>query len=65
MLDGWETSGETGKPSLVDTRRVAALRSIAVRRPGSTAALLEVKGVGPAFVERHADSLFVVLQAAA
>ena len=43
----------------------AALRSIAVRRPASEAALLDVKGVGPAFVERHAASLFDVLGSAA
>jgi hypothetical protein len=31
----------------------------------SEPALLEVKGVGPAFVERHAESLFEVLGNAA
>jgi hypothetical protein len=36
-----------------------------VRRPRSEDQLLEVKGVGPAFVERHAESLFDVLMDAA
>ncbi|MBM3664409.1 MAG: hypothetical protein FJW92_01250, partial [Actinobacteria bacterium] len=39
--------------------------TIAVSRPADEAALLAVKGVGPAFVERHSASLFDVLQQAA
>lgn len=63
-LREWRRDRADGKPAYTVCAD-AALRSIAVRRPSSTAALLEVKGVGPAFVERHAESLFEVLGQAA
>jgi ATP-dependent DNA helicase RecQ len=64
LLRTWRRERADGKPAYTVCAD-AALRSIAVRRPSSPAALLEVKGVGPAFVERHAESLFEVLEQAA
>jgi RecQ family ATP-dependent DNA helicase len=63
-LRTWRRDRADGKPAYTVCAD-AALRSIAVRRPMSEPALLEVKGVGPAFVERHAESLFEVLGEAA
>ena len=63
-LRAWRRDRADGKPAYTVCAD-AALRSIAVRRPMSEPALLEVKGVGPAFVERHAESLFEVLGEAA
>lgn len=64
QLREWRRERADGKPAYTVCAD-AALRSIAVRRPASEAALLDVKGVGPAFVERHAASLFDVLGSAA
>lgn len=63
-LRAWRRERADGKPAYTVCAD-AALRSIAVHRPSSAAALLEVRGVGPAFVERHAESLFEVLGQAA
>jgi len=38
------------------------LAEIARRRPHGAAALSAIRGVGPAFLERHSESLFVVLE---
>ncbi len=59
-LREWRRDRADGKPAYTVCAD-RALMSIAVRRPRSEAALLEVNGVGPAFVERHATSLFEVL----
>jgi ATP-dependent DNA helicase RecQ len=40
----------------------ATLAEIARRRPSGAAALSQIKGVGPAFLGRHSESLFVVLE---
>jgi superfamily II DNA helicase RecQ len=64
QLRAWRRDRAEGKPAYTVCTD-AALRSIAVRRPRSEDQLLEVKGVGPAFVERHAESLFDVLMDAA
>jgi RecQ family ATP-dependent DNA helicase len=63
-LREWRRERAEGKPAYTVCAD-AALRSIAVRRPASEGALLDVRGVGPAFVERHAASLFDVLGHAA
>lgn len=63
-LRAWRRERADGKPAYTVCAD-AALRTIAVTRPGDKASLLHVKGVGPAFVERHAASLFHVLQQAA
>jgi len=64
QLRAWRRERADGKPAYTVCAD-AALRSIAVRRPTDEQALLDVKGVGPAFVERHSASLFDVLQQAA
>ena len=64
QLRAWRRDRAEGKPAYTVCTD-AALRSIAVRRPRNEDQLLEVKGVGPAFVERHAESLFDVLMDAA
>ena len=63
-LREWRQGRADGKPAYTVCAD-AALKVIAVRRPMSESALLDVKGVGPAFVERHSASLFDVLQQAA
>ena len=40
----------------------AALAEIARRRPGGAAALSQIRGIGPAFLGRHSESLFIVLE---
>jgi len=64
QLREWRRERADGKPAYTVCAD-AALRTIAVSRPADGAALLAVKGVGPAFMERHAASLFDVLQQAA
>ncbi|MBM3665827.1 MAG: ATP-dependent DNA helicase RecQ [Actinobacteria bacterium] len=64
QLREWRRERADGKPAYTVCAD-AALRTIAVSRPADEAALLAVKGVGPAFVERHSASLFDVLQQAA
>ncbi|MGA0068618.1 MAG: HRDC domain-containing protein, partial [Miltoncostaeaceae bacterium] len=64
QLREWRRERADGKPAYTVCAD-AALRTIAVRRPSDEQSLLDVKGVGPAFVERHAASLFDVLQQAA
>lgn len=63
-LREWRRERADGKPAYtVCTDR--ALRAIAVMRPHTQAALLSVHGVGPAFVERHSESLFDIIGSAA
>jgi ATP-dependent DNA helicase RecQ len=41
----------------------ATLREVARRRPRTEAELLEIKGIGPSFVAKHAGSLLALLEA--
>jgi ATP-dependent DNA helicase RecQ len=62
LLRAWRLERAEGKPAFT----VAAdtvLRSLLRERPASAQALLEIKGIGPAFCEKHAESLLAVLAA--
>ena len=64
MLREWRRERADGKPAYTVCAD-RALRSIAVARPRDEQELLGITGVGPAFVERHSESLFALLQDAA
>ncbi len=63
-LRAWRRERADGKPAYTVCAD-RALRTIAVQRPRDAQELLQVKGVGPAFVQRHGESLFAVLADAA
>ena len=42
-------------------RRDATLRELIVRRPASLRELIDVRGIGPSFCERHGESLLRAL----
>jgi ATP-dependent DNA helicase RecQ len=61
-LRAWRMQRAEGKPAFT----VAAdtvLEEILRRRPASSAALIEIKGIGPAFCEKHGESLLAELAA--
>jgi ATP-dependent DNA helicase RecQ len=60
QLRAWRMERAEGKPAFT----VAAdtvLRALLRKRPQSLEALLEIKGIGPAFCEKHGESLLAVL----
>nr|WP_246345737.1 ATP-dependent DNA helicase RecQ [Conexibacter arvalis] len=59
-LKAWRRERAAGKPAYT-VANDATLREIVRRRPTSAAALLEIRGIGPSFVEKHADSLLELL----
>jgi ATP-dependent DNA helicase RecQ len=59
-LKAWRMERAAGKPAYTVASN-ATLEAILRRRPASTRELLEIRGVGPAFCERHADSLLEIL----
>jgi ATP-dependent DNA helicase RecQ len=61
-LKAWRLDRADGKPAYTVAAN-AALEEVLRRRPGSRAELLAIKGIGPAFVERHGDSLLEQLTA--
>ena len=63
-LRAWRKDRAEGKPAFTvaaDTVLAEVLR----RRPASAAELIEIKGIGPAFCEKHGDSLLAELAAVA
>ncbi len=60
-LREWRLERADGKPAYTVCGN-ETLAEIALRRPDGQAALSSIKGVGPAFLERHSESLFVVLE---
>ncbi len=52
----WRREAADGKPAYTVATN-ATLRAIAQGRPADPTALLAISGVGPAFIERHADSV--------
>jgi RecQ family ATP-dependent DNA helicase len=59
-LKAWRRDRADGKPAYT-VATDATLREIVRRRPRSAPDLLAIKGIGPSFVTRHADSLLELL----
>jgi superfamily II DNA helicase RecQ len=53
-----------GKPAFTVAHN-STLESIAALRPGSLAELATIKGIGPAFVERHGEHVLALVEGTA
>ena len=62
-LKAWRRERADGKPAYT-VATDATLREIVRRRPATADELLAIKGIGPSFVDKHADSLLDLLGAA-
>ena len=60
-LKAWRRERAAGKPAYT-VATDAALREVVRRRPADEAALLEIKGIGPSFVEKHGAALLELLR---
>jgi superfamily II DNA helicase RecQ len=61
-LRAWRLERAEGKPAFT-VAADSVLRSLLRERPSSLDALLEIKGIGPAFCAKHGESLLVLLAA--
>ena len=61
-LKAWRRDRAEGKPAYT-VATDATLREVVRRRPQTADELLAIKGIGPSFVTKHADSLLELLQA--
>jgi ATP-dependent DNA helicase RecQ len=61
-LRAWRLERAEGKPAFI-VAADSVLRSLLRERPSSLDALLEIKGIGPAFCAKHGESLLAVLAA--
>ena len=61
-LKAWRMRRAEGKPAYTVAPN-ATLYEIVRRRPRSEADLLAIKGIGPSFIDKHADSLLELLRA--
>jgi ATP-dependent DNA helicase RecQ len=61
-LRAWRLGRAEGKPAFT-VAADSVLRTLLRTRPRSTAELLEIKGIGPAFCEKHGESLLETLAA--
>ncbi len=61
-LKAWRMQRADGKPAYTVAPN-ATLYEIVRRKPRSEADLLAIKGIGPSFIDKHADSLLELLQA--
>ncbi len=59
-LRAWRMGRADGKPAFT-VASDATVRALLRQRPRDLGALLEVKGIGPAFCEKHGRSLLEVL----
>ena len=59
-LREWRVRASNGKPAYTVAHN-STLESIAARRPSSLAELATIKGVGPAFVERHGEHVLALV----
>ena len=59
-LREWRTRASDGKPAYTVAHN-STLQAIAVLRPRSQAELAQIKGVGPAFVERHGEQVLALV----
>jgi ATP-dependent DNA helicase RecQ len=62
-LKEWRRERADGKPAYT-VATDATLREVVRRRPASPQELLAIKGIGPSFLDKHADSLLELLQEA-
>jgi ATP-dependent DNA helicase RecQ len=60
-LKAWRRDRADGKPAYT-VATDATLREVVRRRPRTADELLAIKGIGPSFVTKHADSLLELLQ---
>jgi ATP-dependent DNA helicase RecQ len=63
-MRAWRYARAEGKPAFMVASN-AVLEDLLRAKPESTEALLEVRGIGPAFCEKHGESLLAELQALA
>ena len=61
-LRSWRGEACDGKPAYTVAHN-ATLEAIAARRPQTLAELAAIRGVGPAFIERHGDRVLEVVRA--
>ncbi len=61
-LRAWRKDRAEGKPAFT-VAADAVLEEVLRRRPSSESALIEIKGIGPAFCEKHGESLLAELAA--
>lgn len=61
-LKAWRMQRAEGKPAYTVAPN-ATLYEIVRRKPRSEAELLAIKGIGPSFIDKHADSLLELLNA--
>jgi ATP-dependent DNA helicase RecQ len=61
-LREWRRQAAEGKPAYTVAHN-RTLEAIAIRRPASVAELAAIGGVGPAFVERHAEAVLALVGA--
>ena len=59
-LREWRLGAAAGKPAYT-VAHDSTLRTIAARRPGTRSELERIRGIGPSFLDRHADGLLAVL----
>ena len=59
-LKAWRLEAAQGKPAYTVANN-KTLAAIAARRPTAHAALIEISGVGPAFVGKYADEVFALV----
>ncbi len=59
-LRAWRLGRAEGKPAFT-VAADSVLRALLRKRPRTAAELLEIKGIGPAFCEKHAESLLETL----
>jgi ATP-dependent DNA helicase RecQ len=62
-LREWRAGASNGKPAYTVAHN-STLESIATLRPGSLADLATIRGVGPAFVERHGEHVLALVAGA-
>lgn len=63
-LKEWRLTAAAGKPAYTVANN-ATLAAIALRRPVTAESLIEIRGVGPAFMKRHATAVLELVAAAA
>ena len=61
-LRAWRWERAEGKPAFTVAAN-AVLEEVLRRRPRSIEALIEIRGIGPAFCEKHGESLLGALDA--
>jgi ATP-dependent DNA helicase RecQ len=59
-LKAWRRDRAEGRPAYTVAAN-AVLEEILRRRPASAGELIEIRGIGPAFCEKHGESLLVTL----